>query len=108
MSGQPAKQPYVRVAEIEIEPARLEAYKAAVREQIEAAVRLEPGVLALYSVADMGDPAHVFVFEIYTDQDAYRAHLDTDHFRKYKVVTRDMVKSLELRETVPILLGVKH
>jgi len=50
--AQDSKEPYVRVAEIEIDPVQVEAYKAAVSEQIEAAVRLEPGVLALYDVAD--------------------------------------------------------
>jgi quinol monooxygenase YgiN len=101
------KEPYVRVAEIEIDPARLEAYKAAVKEQIETAVQLEAGVLALYSVADKDNPAHVFVFEMYADIDAYKAHLETAHFKKYKVTTDDMVKSLKLRDMVPILLGAK-
>jgi quinol monooxygenase YgiN len=105
--GQAAKEPYVRVAEIYVDPAQLDAYRVAVREQIEAAVRLEPGVLALYSVADKDDPAHVFVFEMYSEMEAYKAHLETAHFRKYKVVTQGMVKSLKLRDTVPILLGVK-
>jgi quinol monooxygenase YgiN len=101
------KDPYVRVAEIEIDPAQLEPYKAAVKEQIEAAVRLEPGVLVLYSVTDKEDPTHVFVFEMYADVEAYKAHLETDHFKRYKVTTQGMIKSLKLRDTVPILLGAK-
>ena len=105
--AQQAREPYVRVAEIEIDPAQLEAYTAAVKEQIEAAIGLEAGVLALYSVADKDNPAHVFVFEMYADIDAYKAHLETAHFKKYKVATQDMVKSLKLRETIPILLGSK-
>lgn len=102
-----SREPYVRVAEIAIDPAQLEPYKAAVREQIEAAVRLEPGVLALHAVSDKENPARVFVFEMYADVAAYRAHLETAHFRKYKAATEDMVKSLTLRDTVPILLGAK-
>jgi quinol monooxygenase YgiN len=105
--AQHAREPYVRVAEIEIDPAQLEAYTAAVKEQIEAAIRLETGVLALYSVADKDNPAHILVFEMYADTDAYKAHLETAHFKKYKVATQDMVKSLKLRETIPILLGSK-
>ena len=105
--AQQAREPYVRVAEIVIDPAQLEAYTAAVKEQIEAAIRLETGVLALYSVADKDNPAHVLVFEMYADTDAYKAHLETAHFKKYKVATQDMVKSLKLRETIPILLGSK-
>jgi len=45
--AQDSKEPYVRVAEIEIDPLQLDAYKAAVKEQIEAAVRLEPGCVPL-------------------------------------------------------------
>ena len=105
--GKDLKEPYVRVAEIEIDPVQLEPYKAAVKEQIEAAVRLEPGVLALYSVADKENPAHIFVVEMYADVDAYKAHLETAHFKKYKATTQNMVKSLKLRDTVPILLGAK-
>ncbi len=29
------------------------------------------------------------------------------HFKQYKTATQDMVKSLKLRETVPIVLGSK-
>ncbi|KRR00914.1 putative quinol monooxygenase [Bradyrhizobium valentinum] len=105
--AQDSKEPYVRVAEIEIDPARLEVYRAAVKEQIEAALRLEPGVLALYAVTDKENPARVFVFEMYADVEAYNAHLETDHFKKYKGTTQDIVKSLKLRDTVPILLGAK-
>ena len=105
--GKDSKEPYVRVAEIEIDPAQLGPYKAAVKEQIEAAVRLEPGVLALYSVTDKENPAHIFVFEMYADVDAYKAHLETAHFKKYKATTQNMVRFLKLRDTVPILLGAK-
>jgi quinol monooxygenase YgiN len=105
--AQDSKEPYVRVAEIEIDPLQLDAYKAAVKEQIEAAVRLEPGVLALYAVTDKENPARIVVFEMYADMEAYKAHLETAHFKKYKITTQDIVKSLKLRETVPIQLGAK-
>jgi quinol monooxygenase YgiN len=106
-SAQDSKEPYVRVAEIEIDPLQLDAYKAAVKEQIEAAVRLEPGVLALYAVTDKENPARIVVFEMYADMEAYKAHLETTHFKKYKVTTQNIVKSLKLRDTVPIQLGAK-
>ncbi len=74
---------YVQEAEIEIDPAQLESYKAAVTEHIETATRVEPGVIALYAVSEKDNPARVRVFEIYRDLDAYRSHLETVHFRKY-------------------------
>ena len=106
--AQDMQAPYVQVAEIEIDPAQLEAYKAAVHEQIEAAIRLEPGVLVLYAIADKDSPTHVRVFEVYADSDAYRSHLQSAHFKTYKVTTEKMVKSLKLVQTVPIMLGAKE
>ena len=102
-----ARRPYVRVAEIEVDPAQLDAYKEALRRQIDTALRVERGVLALHAVADKDDPAQVLVFEIYADENAYRAHLETPHFNAYKAVTNEMVRSLKLRDTLPIALGAK-
>jgi len=112
MTGGPGygqvKEPYVRVAEIEIDTRRSVAYLEALKEQIESALRIEAGVVALYSVADKENPAHITVFEIYTDAEAYKKHVETEHFKKYEAITMDIVKSLQLRETVPIFLGVKR
>jgi len=98
---------YVQEAEIEIEPAQLDDYKAAVTEQIETAIRVEPGVLVLHAVSEKDNPTRVRVFEIYRDVDAYRSHLATVHFKKYKTTAEKMVKSLKLIQTTPILLGTK-
>ncbi len=97
----------VRIAKLQIDSAQLENYKAALKEHAETAVRVEPGVLTLYAVYEKNNPTHVTVFEIYASQDAYKAHLQTAHFIKYKTTTKDMVKSLELIDTVPIALETK-
>jgi quinol monooxygenase YgiN len=111
MSGGAAAQEtgeqYVQLAGIEIDPAQLEAYKAAVREQIETAIRVEPGVLVLYAVSEKDNPTHIKVFEIYRDANAYKWHLNSAHFKKYKATTEKMVKSLKLVQTTPIMLGAK-
>jgi quinol monooxygenase YgiN len=100
-------QQHIQIAEIEVDPAQLDGYKAAATQQIEAAVRLEPGVLVLYSVSNKDNPAHVTVFEIYRDREAYLAHLQTPHFLKYKATVEKMVKSLKLIPVDPVMLGTK-
>ncbi len=97
----------VRIAKLQIDSAQLENYRAALKEHAETAVRVEPGVLTLYAVYEKNNPTHVTVFEIYANQNAYKEHLQTPHFIKYKTSTKDMVKSLELIETVPIALETK-
>ncbi|SFH77394.1 Quinol monooxygenase YgiN [Bradyrhizobium sp. cf659] len=96
---------YVQEAEIEIDPAQLESYKAAVTEHIETATRVEPGIIALYAVSENDNPTRVRVFEIYRDQDAYRSHLETAHFKTYKVTVEKMVRSLKLIRITPIAFG---
>ena len=98
---------YVQIAELEIDPTQLDRYKAAVEEQIEAAIRLEPGVLVLYAVSEKENPARIWVLEVYASTDAYNAHLQAEHFRKYKRTTDAMVKSLKLVRVDPLLLGAK-
>jgi quinol monooxygenase YgiN len=101
------KQPLVRIAELEIDPVQLERYKAMLREEIAASIRAEPGVLTLYAVSVKDHPTQIRIFETYADRDAYEAHLQSPHFKKYKAETQGMVKALKLIETDPILLGAK-
>ncbi len=98
----------VRIAKLQIDSLQLDVYKAALKLHAETAVKVEPGVLNLYAVYEKNNPTHVTVFEIYANQEAYKAHLLTSHFLKYKTETKDMVKSLELIETVPIALETKY
>ncbi len=106
-SPQQMQSRVVRLAELQIDPSQLEKYKAALREEIEVSIRLEPGVLTLYAVSVKGDPAQIRIFEMYADGAAYEAHLQTPHFKKYKTSTQGMVKSLVLVETDPVLLRAK-
>jgi len=101
------KNQMVRLAKLVIDANQLESYKAFLREEIEASLRVEPGVKTLYAVSEKNNPSHVTILEIYADTLAYQAHLKTPHFIKYKTATKDMVKSLELVETVPLISDLK-
>jgi quinol monooxygenase YgiN len=90
------KKQMVRLAKIQVDPAQLEQYNAALKEQMTTAVKLEPGVLTYYAVADKNTPSHITILEIYADTAAYQSHIQTPHFKKYKAAVQNMVKSLEL------------
>jgi quinol monooxygenase YgiN len=100
-------QRMVRIAEIEVDPHQLDAYKAILAEEQEASVRLEPGVLMLHSVAIADNPTHIRLLEVYASRSAYEAHIKAPHFVKYKTSTEKMVRSLKLIPTTPILLCAK-
>lgn len=97
----------VRLAKLQINPSQLKDYEAALKEEIETSIRVEPGVLTLYAVAEKNNPTSITIFEIYASEDAYKAHLESAHFKKYKSTTKEMVKSLELVEVEPVALGAK-
>jgi quinol monooxygenase YgiN len=99
--------PLVRIAELEIDPAQLEAYKIAVKEEMDISIRTEPGVLGLYAVALKDRPTSLRFFEIYADEAGYRAHIASAHFRRYFETTKGMITSRKLIETEPVQLSAK-
>lgn len=97
----------VRLSKITVDPAQTDAYNAFLKEEIEASMRLEPGVLTLYATAEKDAPNRVTILEIYADQTAYESHLKTPHFLKYKQGTLAMVKELELIDVEPLIPDLK-
>src|SRR5687768_7178476 len=77
----------IRMSEIEIDPNFLQQYKAILKEESEASVRLEPGVISIYPMYQKQSPTQVRILEIYATRQAYESHLKTPHFQKYKTTT---------------------
>src|SRR4051794_9600955 len=107
-SASDSTEPMVRIAEIEVDPAQLAAYKSILAEEQKASVELEPGVLMLHSVSINASPTSIRLLEVYANRSAYEAHLKAPHFSKYKTSTAKMIKALKLIETTPILLCAKN
>ena len=101
------KANYFRIAKIIVKADKLEAYTLALKEGMETAVRVEPGVLSLRALSDKTNPTRITVFEIYEDLKAYNMHIQTSHFKKYKAAVADMVESLELNDLAPIVFADK-
>ena len=88
-----------RIAKIKVDVNQLEQYKSALKEQMNAAIKLEPGVLSYTVVADKKDASLITIMEVYANQEAYQSHILTPHFKKYKDTVKNMVLSLELIDT---------
>lgn len=105
--AQDTQRRYMRIARIVVDSLQLENYKAALKEGITMAVRMEPGVISLSAVYDKNQPTHISVFEIYANENAYKYHIQTAHFLKYKATVQNMVKSLQLIDVAPIAISAK-
>ena len=86
----------VRIAELEIETDYLDEYLEILKEESEASLRLEPGVICIYPMFQKENPTQIRLLEIYANKEAYESHLKTPHFQKYKTTTAEMVKDLKL------------
>ena len=102
-----AKQPMtadgiVRLSKIEVYPQYLNEYMQYAVEVGEISLRTEPGVLTMYAVQDKENPTLVTILETYVSLEAYRSHVASAHFQKYKQGTLHMVKSLQLCDQTPL------
>jgi len=88
----------VRISEIGIYPDSLEKYKAILKEEADASVRLEPGVIAIFPMYQQKDSMQIRILEIYANKEAYQSHIKSAQFQKYKTTTLSMVKSLQLTD----------
>lgn len=86
----------VRIAKIEVEPNSLDEYLVYLKENGEASLEKEKGVISLFAMQDKEKTNLISIIEIYKDQETYQQHIKTDHFQKYKTGTIKMVKKLEL------------
>jgi quinol monooxygenase YgiN len=88
----------IRIAEIKIDSIYHDEYIIILKEESEASIRLEPGVLSIFPMFQKDDPTEIRLLEIYASKEAYEYHLQTPHFKEYKTATLHMVKSLKLVE----------
>jgi quinol monooxygenase YgiN len=103
VSAQEEHKQMVRMAKLVIDSTQLQQYNVLLKEEIETSVKVEPGVITLYALSEKNKPNHITILEIYANVDAYKKHILTPHFLKYKNSTKDMVQSLELVEANPLI-----
>ena len=91
-----------RIAEIEVYPDNLAEYLAAAKAVGAESVAKEPGVVCIFPMQKKEHPTQIRIVEIYRDEAAYKAHLETPHFKAYKDGTCHWVKSLNLEPMLPL------
>lgn len=92
----------VRLSKVEVHPEYLDEYMAFAKEVGATSLCTEPGVLTMYAVADKENPCRITILETYSSQEAYKKHIASEHFQKYKQGTLHMVKNLVLDDVVPL------
>lgn len=96
-----AKQPMsadgiIRLSKVVVDPAYLDEYIRYATEVGEISLLTDPGVLTMYALQEKDNPCNITILETYASQEAYRKHIASAHFQKYKQGTLHMVKNLQL------------
>ena len=97
---------FIAAVEYDIVPGQVDNFLAALKENGAASVK-EPGCRQLDIAVSQKDPNHVFIFEVYDNAAAAEAHTQTDHFKKYKAVTKDMVAKREAKQLWSVAMNMK-
>ena len=92
----------VRLSKIQVSPEYIDEYMKYAIEVGTISLEKEPGVLTMYAVADKENPCNITILETYASQEAYKSHIASAHFQKYKQSTLYMVDSLMLDDVTPL------
>ena len=87
---------FVNAVDLDIVPAEREKFLAAITENGMASVK-EPGCRRFDILNLASDPNHFFLYEIYDNEAALKAHRETAHFKKYAATAANMVAKREAR-----------
>jgi len=81
------------VVEFRIHAAFIEAFECAIVDNARASRETEPGCRQFDVCRDPADPALFFLYELYDDEAAIQAHLQTPHFLQMNEATASWVES---------------
>jgi autoinducer 2-degrading protein len=74
------------VVQMQVRPDRREEFLAGMAANAEASVRDEPGCLRFDVSAVAADANRFFLYELYTDAEAFEAHKASPHFAQWREI----------------------
>ena len=86
-----ARRMHVAVVRFEVKPDRVEDFRAAVEQHAATALAREPGCRQFDVCIDATSPGHVLTYEVFDDEAAFKAHLESPHMAEFRAKVKDMV-----------------
>ena len=88
------------LVDFQIHPERAEAFAEAIAHNAQRSLGDEPGCSRFDVCRDPADPGAFFLYELYDDPAAIKAHLAAPHFLAFDAMTRDWVVRKSVRTRV--------
>jgi autoinducer 2-degrading protein len=83
---------YVVTVEFDVAPDHAAEFESAIRENARDSRRFEPGCRQFDVCVVPDDAARIFLYEVYVDEQAFLAHCQSEHFRRFDAKTVDWVR----------------
>jgi quinol monooxygenase YgiN len=77
--------------DLRVRPDARDAFVDAIRLQAETSLEAELGCLRFDVCEDVDDPDHFLLYEVYEDEESFRAHRLTEHFARWSEARDAMV-----------------
>ncbi|WP_202109745.1 putative quinol monooxygenase [Bordetella sp. 02P26C-1] len=88
---------FVVVVQFEVKPGHAQDFLSALKENARLSVEGEPGCRQFDVCTTPGKPESIFLYEVYDSEDAFKAHLATEHFLHFDRETASWVASKEVK-----------
>jgi (4S)-4-hydroxy-5-phosphonooxypentane-2,3-dione isomerase len=87
---------YVITVEFDVAPAQFDAFMRLILENAEASLRDEKGCQRFDVCRPHNVENRVFLYEVYDDEAAFQAHLQSAHFKAFAAATKDMITARKI------------
>ena len=84
---------YVVTVKFQVVPEQSDQFESRVLKQAADSLSNEQECLVFDVCRHPSDPAQFFLYEVYVSEDAFKAHLDTPHFKAFDSACANMVAS---------------
>jgi (4S)-4-hydroxy-5-phosphonooxypentane-2,3-dione isomerase len=91
------------IVSLKVKPDQRDRFLAAAEDDSICSVRDEPGCLRFDVLQDQSDQNHFFFHEVYRDDEAFQAHQQTPHFRRWREAAGQVLDGPTDREVCNVL-----
>lgn len=96
---------YAIFVTVKVKPEQRDRFLEVIEDDAISSVRDEPGCVDFNVLQDPSDPDTYYFYEVYRDQDAFKAHAETAHYARWRAASQEVLdgptKRLELTRVFP-------
>ena len=82
---------------VKVKPDQRQRFLDVIEDDAQSSVRDEPGCLDFQVLQDQSDPDTYYFYEVYRDEEAFKAHGQTPHFQRWNAASQEVLQERAAR-----------